>query len=146
MMSRDAEAKWTPEPWSIREHPSGDGDFYVSGPMTADHPYSTHPRRLDSIEIMSDEDYPRKRMDGDRIVACVNALAGIEDTAAFVAANQRLQQRVDELEEASRDVLKSVENYFCQRKPESEWDEYDHMMAPYWERFRDLLSPKEQPK
>jgi hypothetical protein len=38
--------------------------------------------------------------------------------------------------EASRGVLHSFENYTSQHKPESEWDEYDHMMFPLWAALR----------
>lgn len=44
-----------------------------------------------------------------------------------------------DLIEASEDVLTSFENYSLERKPVEERDEYDHTMAPKWERLRRIL-------
>lgn len=50
----------TPTPWKIRTHPANEDHFYIHAEMTEDHPYNG---ASSGIEIMSDEDYPRKRAD-----------------------------------------------------------------------------------
>ncbi len=41
--------------------------------------------------------------------------------------------------EAAEGVMSSCENYFLERKPVDEYDEYDVMMAPKWAKLRNLL-------
>lgn len=53
--------------------------------------------------------------------------------------------RLVELQGAANDLLTSFENYTSENKPESEWDEYDHMMLPKWKRLREALAPKVTP-
>lgn len=64
----------TPEPWRVREHPDDPNEFHVSAPVPAGHPYEG---RTKEMEVMSDELYPTKRADAERIVACVNVCKGI---------------------------------------------------------------------
>lgn len=54
------------------------------------------------------------------------------------------RRRIEELTEAATDVLKSIENYTSENKPESEWDEYDYMMIPKWKRLRAALAPPQE--
>lgn len=72
----------TPTPWYIQEHPAIEDEFYLAGQRTEDHPYFN----VTSLgpDILSDEDYPRKRADAERIVACVNAFEGIKDPEAWI--------------------------------------------------------------
>ena len=72
----------TKEPWKVRELFNDDEviDCFVEGPQEAGMPYCA--------EILGDDytgfgDLERKRKDAARIVACVNACAGIPDPAAF---------------------------------------------------------------
>lgn len=60
-----AELNHTPIPWRVREHPEDEGQFFVEGRVTQDHPYFGH--SSGGVEIMSDEDYPRKRDDASVI-------------------------------------------------------------------------------
>ena len=57
---------FTPGPWRVRVHPFNSDEFYVSAPMTAEHPYCG---RATGIEILSDEDYPTKRADASLVAA-----------------------------------------------------------------------------
>lgn len=61
----------TKEPWHVVNHHD---ILYVAAKPYEGHPYFN---RTTTIEIMSDEDYPTKEADARRIVACVNACAGI---------------------------------------------------------------------
>ncbi|HEC66589.1 MAG TPA: hypothetical protein ENI23_15040 [bacterium] len=73
----------TPTPWKIQNHPADPTEFYLAGQKTEDHPYynsTSYPP-----EILSDEDYPRKRADAERIVACINAMEGIADPEKFMS-------------------------------------------------------------
>ncbi len=76
-------SKHTPEPWTVWDRGVG---WEVHGPDG------------EPVNDMNFEGDCFTEPNARRIVACVNALTGIEDTAAFVADNQRLRQRVDERE------------------------------------------------
>ena len=68
--------KHTPEPWTVEERgPDGAHAIKSLAPVSTRHITSLH--RFG-------------RGNSDRIVACVNALAGIDDPEAFVAAAKRL--------------------------------------------------------
>lgn len=96
----------TKEPWEIRH--------VNNQPFIAAKPYEGHPyfNRTSTIEVMSDEDYPTKEADARRIVACVNACAGLPQGALDGGWTARgmseyaiaLEQRRDELI-AQRDEL-----------------------------------------
>ncbi|MFA5526940.1 MAG: hypothetical protein WC992_08955 [Acholeplasmataceae bacterium] len=65
----------TKEPWEVREFPDG-SDCFVTAKKEGKMAYGP--------EIMGDDytgygDYERKKADAKRIVACVNACAGITD-------------------------------------------------------------------
>lgn len=62
----------TPLPWRVREHPENPDEFHISGKTPKFHPYFGV---TDECEIMSDEDYPRKRADAEFIVKAVNEYA-----------------------------------------------------------------------
>ncbi len=69
------DALHTPGPWKLREHPTDPDQFYVSGPMTDDHPYL---QSANDVEILSDEGYPRKRADARLISAAPEMLEALE--------------------------------------------------------------------
>lgn len=84
-------SKHTKEPWEVK---------YVQGrPFIAAKPYEGHPYFgcTTTIEVMSDEEYPTKEADAHRIVACVNACAGIptEQLASVVEQNKRLRAALE---------------------------------------------------
>jgi len=79
-------SKATPRPWRVREHPANADEFHVSAKCPPDDPYYG---RCEETEIMSDEDYPRKRADAELIVSAVNAhdalVAACEAARDFIA-------------------------------------------------------------
>jgi hypothetical protein len=117
-----SEQKWTPEPWQF--NPSDEGDasvgmggyppsLYVAAPEDAVTPGDvivlctlTWPFYLvpcTEIDLAAFVYYGNADANGARIVACVNALAGIEDPAAFVAAYEAMRREL-------RDYLDVLDN------------------------------------
>lgn len=64
-----------------------------------------------------------------------------EEYEPLADAYLKAEGELVELREAATDVLKSIENYTSENKPESDWDEYDYMMIPKWKRLRAALAP-----
>ena len=81
-----SDQKWTQEPWSLAIPTGGKPDrgICISCPDGA----------LATIHRESDSYFadPTGTANGHRIVACVNALAGIADPAAFMAAVRELRE------------------------------------------------------
>lgn len=67
--------KHTPEPWFVKYVRCGLDPFVAANPYEGHRYFNVST----TIEILSDEDYPTKEADAERIVACVNAMAGIEN-------------------------------------------------------------------
>lgn len=76
-------SKHTPEPWVYDEDRAAVRFDGRGNPVEGD--------RIGCIICE-----PQKRSDGRRIVACVNALAGVADPAAFVKAARELAAAVDD--------------------------------------------------
>lgn len=73
--------KHTKEPWRVEYHTGIDKSFLIQGPgFTVDY---------------DDVDHEQADADADRAVACVNALAGIEDPAAFMADAAKLCEALE---------------------------------------------------
>jgi hypothetical protein len=81
--------KHTPEPWRI------DGPLTDAGHVLIVDPHGDALARLDA------ETVHLETVNAARIVACVNAFAGIDDPAAFVAAHR-------ELVEAARGIIQAI--------------------------------------
>lgn len=59
----------TPAPWTITRFPDDPERYFISAPPTPEHPYNGVTKL---IEILSDEDYPRRLADAELVVALVN--------------------------------------------------------------------------
>jgi hypothetical protein len=74
-----SENKFTPAPWEVKEIPQL-GQFFVAAATTEDHPYHGSTRFID---ILSDEDYPRKRADAALVSAAPELLKSVESLLYF---------------------------------------------------------------
>lgn len=92
----------TPEKWRIRELAGDKEEFFIAADPPPSHPL--HGRTKD-IEIMSDEHYPTKRADAERIVACVNAMEGIADPAALIHIIHEMAKCRGDFEESIKEML-----------------------------------------
>jgi hypothetical protein len=75
------DTKHTPEPWAVDS--GGDGGCEIWSPSSGN---------MDNIIGSEDTDDPQWEADARRIVACVNACAGIEDPGAELARLRRVEQ------------------------------------------------------
>jgi len=76
------DAKWTPEPWYIQIDSRGYEGVRNKGGFIAFSPsVSTF---CDPVRFL--EEREEVKANAERIVACVNALAGIENPAEYIAA------------------------------------------------------------
>ena len=95
--------KHTPTPWRYRELSKGSDCFIQADRTKPEHPYD--------IEIMGDDTNPKfypieqKMADAKRIVACVNAMVGIEDP-------MRLREAVDEQYILLKELVRFAANDF----------------------------------
>lgn len=80
----------TPLPWWIRKHPHDESVGIVVAKPTEDHPYF---RSTTTIDIIGDEDYPRKRADQEFIVRAVNSFDDM--LAALKAIAEKSYERFD---------------------------------------------------
>jgi hypothetical protein len=89
-------SKHTPEPWEINEDQSHDGIFNVC---------SANGEYICTVWGIHDNG----RSNADRIVACVNACAGMDDPQAEIA---RLKAREAELERLMERIIAMPEDAF----------------------------------
>lgn len=84
----------TKEPWRVRDESKSGFGVWVDAPeaMVSNPGGRSYPR-----QILEDEEYPEKLADARRIVACVNACAGIS-TAELEAAGTIAVECKDEMQ------------------------------------------------
>lgn len=122
MSGRD-EVTWSKEP------PSEPGYYWFKlNPHVSDY---CQPCEVDEDGARFISDLPNCDLDFEFIAEhrCLfgpRILSPLELTAAA--------KRVEELEGVLRELTKSMECYSATRKPVDEWDEYDSMMFPIWQR------------
>ncbi|MDP3859881.1 MAG: hypothetical protein Q8Q73_19140 [Stagnimonas sp.] len=98
-----AEQKHTPEPWSLETVPTSIGTCHMIGPFPSRGAKSeTHACIYADSVRMGDYGHSaigdELRANAERIVACVNAMAGVTDPASYIAT---LQERIDTFSESA---------------------------------------------
>lgn len=88
--------KHTPEPWAIHEDASG--DIFISG---SDHTY---------IAEIGNPDEDGSAADARRIVACVNAMAGIGDDNALFFHGNSVRSVISSMKIKERDLESQRDN------------------------------------
>ena len=107
--------------------------------------YSSCPWRL--LDENSQEIYEQKTIDhpnmGKQQVnmpVCANTKQELIEKLLLALAKARLVASINkDLLEALEPLTDSFECYVADNKPQQEWDEYDHMMLPRWQKAREAI-------
>lgn len=110
-----SDTKTTPTPWWIRRNPNNSDEGILVAKPTEDHPYFG---TTTTIDIIGDEDYPRKMADMALIVSSVNAHQKMKSALhAFCLAmsvpKSSIRSEINSIRQAydlARDAIKAAES------------------------------------